>query len=67
MLGHTPHEHDVGHALKHPEAVDPARNPDGQAFAGELIDQGHQPKLAAIVGLGFHKVVGPDMIAPFRP
>jgi hypothetical protein len=30
-----------------------------------LINQRHQPQLAAIVGLGLNKVVGPDMIAPF--
>ena len=66
MLGHATHEHDVRHRLKHTEAVDPPRHPDGQAFAGELIDQCHQPQLAAIVGLGLHKVIGPDMIASFR-
>src|ERR1700690_1508885 len=45
VLGHAPHEHDVGHRLKHAEAVDPARHPDGQTFAGELVDQRHQPEL----------------------
>ena len=50
----------------HTEAVDPPRNPDGQAFAGELVDQRHQPDLAAIMGLGLDEVVGPDMIAPLR-
>ena len=63
----TPHEHDVGHDLQYAEAVDPARHPDGQAFAGELIDQGHQPELAAIVGLGLHEVVAPHVIASLRP
>jgi len=67
VFWHTPHQHDVGHRLEHTEAVDAARHPDGQAFAGELVDQGHQPELVAIVGLGLNKVVGPDMIAPFRP
>jgi hypothetical protein len=27
VLGHAPHEHDVGHRLKHAEAVDTARRP----------------------------------------
>ena len=67
VLGHVAHEHDVSHGLEHTEAVDPPRHPDGQAFAGELVDQRHQPELAAIVGLGLHEVVGPDMVAPLRP
>ncbi len=33
----------------------------------ELINQRHQPKLATIVSLNFHEVIGPDIIAPFRP
>ena len=66
MLGHAAHEHDVRDSLQHAEAVDPASHPDGQALARELVDQGHQPELATIMGLGFHKVIGPHMIAPFR-
>ena len=49
-----------------PKAVDPLGNPDRQAFPGELINQRHQPYLAAIVGPGLHKVIGPDMVAPLR-
>ena len=41
-----------GHGLKHTEAVDPARHPDGQTFPSKLINQRHEPELAAIVGLG---------------
>ena len=56
-------EYHVGHRLKDAEAVDPTRHPDRQAFPGELVDQGHQPKLAPIVGLRLDEVVTPDMIA----
>ena len=49
------------------QAVDPPRNTDRQAFPGELVDQRHQPDFAAIMGLGFDEVVGPDVIAPLRP
>ena len=59
-------EHDVGHCLQNTKAVDPARNSDRQTLARELVDQRHQPNFAAIVGLGFDEVVGPDMIAPLR-
>jgi hypothetical protein len=30
------------------------RHPDSLAFTSELVDHGHQPELAAIVGLGLH-------------
>ena len=56
VLRNATHEHDIRHGLKHTEAVDAACHPDGQAFAGILIIQRHQPKLAAIVGLGLHEV-----------
>ena len=67
MLRHAAHEHDVGHRFQHAEAVDPARHPDGQAFAGKLVNQCHQSELATIVGLGLDEVVAPYVIAPFRP
>ena len=35
----------------------------GQTFAGKLINQGHEPDAATIMGLGFDKVVAPDVIA----
>jgi hypothetical protein len=67
VFGYAAHEHDVSHGLEHTEAVDLARHPDGQTFAGELIDQGHQPELAAVVGLGLNEVVAPPRIASLRP
>jgi hypothetical protein len=60
-------EHHVGQRLNDAEAVDPSGNADGQALAGVFIDQGHQPNVAAIVGLTGHEVIAPDVIAPFRP
>ena len=41
-------------------------NPDRQTFPRELVDQRHQPNLAAIMGLGFDEVVAPHVIAAFR-
>ena len=43
--------------LMTPKAVDATGNPDRQAFPGELVDQRHEPELAAIMGLGFDEVV----------
>ena len=67
VLGNAAHEHDVSHRLKYTEAVDPACHPDSKAFTRELINQRHQPELAAIVSLSFHEVITPHMIAPLRP
>ena len=56
-------EHNVGQCFDDAKTVDAAGNPDGQAFASILIDQGHEPDAATIMGLGFDKVVAPDVIA----
>jgi len=66
VLWNAAHEHRVSHGLQNTQTVDPPGDPDRQTFPGELIDQRHQPHLAAIVGLGLHKVIGPDMVAPLR-
>lgn len=66
MLWDAAHQHHVSHGFQNTQAVDPPCNPDRQAFPGELIDQRHQPDFAAIVGLGLHQVVGPDMVAALR-
>ena len=64
---HSAFEHHIGHRLDDAEAVDTTGHLDRQTFPGELVDQCHQPKLAAIVGLRFDKVVAPNMIAMLRP
>ena len=61
------HQHDIGHGLQNTQAVDPPCHPDRQAFPGKLINQCHQADFAAIMGLGFDEVVGPDMVAALRP
>jgi hypothetical protein len=67
VLGDTSGEHHIGQCFDDAEAVDATSNPDGQAFAGVLIDQGHQPEPTAVMRLGFDKVVAPDMIAVLWP
>jgi hypothetical protein len=56
-------KHDVGQCFDDTKTVDATGNPDSQAFAGKFIDQGHQPDAATVMGLGFDKVVAPDVIA----
>ena len=59
-------QHRVSHGLQNTQAVNPSGDTDRKAFSGELVDQRHQPHLAAILGLGLHEVIGPDMVAPLR-
>ena len=67
VFGNTALDHHVGHGLDDGKAVDAAGNPDRQTFPGELVDQRHQPKLAAVMGLGLDKIVGPHMVAVLWP
>src|ERR1035437_5620351 len=62
VFGDAPHQHHVRHGLNHAQTVDPASNTDCQAFPRELVDQRHKPNLAAIMRLGFDKVVRPDVV-----
>src|SRR5271167_730891 len=62
----APDQHHISHRFQNPQTVDPAGNTDRQAFARELVDQRHKPNLAAIMRLGFDKVVRPDVVTSFR-
>jgi len=66
VFGNAPNQHHVCHGFQNTQAVDPPGDSDSQAFPGELVDQRHQPYLATIMGLGLHKVIGPDMVATLR-
>ena len=67
VFGDAADQHHIGHRFQDTEAVDPAGHPDRQTLPRELVDQRHQPDLAAVVGLGLDEVVRPDVIAPLRP
>jgi hypothetical protein len=47
--------------------IDPSSKPDRKALTDELIDQGHQPDTAAIMGRDLNKVEAPDVFWMFRP
>jgi hypothetical protein len=66
MFWDAPHQHHVRHGLNYTQAVDPASNTDCQAFARELVDQRHKTNLAAIMRLGFDKIVRPDVVIGLR-
>ena len=38
---HASDHHHLGYGLQYAQAVNPARRPDGPAFAGEFVDQRH--------------------------
>src|SRR5690606_22489113 len=40
---------------------------DGQALAGELVDDAQHPERPAIVGAVSDEVIRPDMVVPLRP
>jgi hypothetical protein len=63
VLRNAVDKHDVGQYFDDAKTVDATGNPDGQTFAGKLINQGHEPDTATIMGLGFDKVAAPDVIA----
>src|SRR3974390_2101504 len=45
------------------DRLEPARDPNGQALVGELVDNVEHAELASIVGALLDKVVRPDVIA----
>lgn len=67
VLRDTSGKHHIGHRFDDAKAVDTTSDPDCQAFTGVLIDQCHQADATAVVGLGLHEVVTPDVIAMLWP
>src|SRR6185503_5869255 len=46
---------------------EPARNDNGQAASGELVNHGEHAKAPPVLGAVLHEVVRPHVIGPFRP
>ena len=44
--------------------VELALDPDGQGFAGELVDDAQHPELSSFMGPPFDEVIGPDVVGP---
>ena len=60
-------QHGSSQGLNDANGIDPSGDPDRQGFAGEDVDQRHQPQATAIVGLGLDKIEAPEMVATLRP
>ena len=57
----------VGEYINDVDRLEPATDPDGQAFPGELVDDVEHAELPAIVGSVLDKVIGPDVIGVLGP
>ncbi len=67
MAGHTAQDEQVRESIDHIGPLELTSDPDGQAFAGELVDDVEHPDLPAIMGSCLHEVVGPDVVGMLRP
>ncbi len=47
------------------DGLEPAVHPEGEAFAGELVDDVEHPILPPLMGAILDEVVGPDMVGIF--
>lgn len=66
MARHAAQDKQVREHVDDVGRVELARNPDGQALPGELVDDIERAELAAIVRAVLDKVVRPDVIAVLR-
>ena len=53
--------------VDHVDCLEPAVDPDRQAFVRKLVEDVEHPVFAPVVGAVLHEVVGPDVIGMFRP
>ena len=60
-------DHCIGQHFDDLAAVDPAPHMDRQALPRVLVDQVQKAHRPSIMGVGTHEVVGPYVIASFRP
>ena len=67
MPGNATQDEQVRERIDDIDGFEPAVHPDGQALVGELVDDVEHAELASIVGAVLDEVVGPDMVAVFRP
>ena len=64
--GTTQHEQ-LRQQLDNIDGLEPARHPDGEAFARELIDRVEYPVLAPVMGAVLDEVIAPHMVCMLGP
>jgi hypothetical protein len=65
--GHAAHDKEPRQAVEHVIVTQLASDIDGQALAGEFVDECEHPQRPAITGARLHEVIRPHMIAMLRP
>jgi hypothetical protein len=66
VCGHAAQDEQIRQDIDHVRRFQLAGHPDGQAFAGEFIDDVDHRELAAVMGAVLDEVVGPDVVWPLK-
>jgi hypothetical protein len=67
VAGYAAQDEEIGQDIDHVDAFELTRDPDGQAFMGELVDNVEHPEAPPVMGALLEEVVGPHMIAMHGP
>ena len=67
MARNTAQDEEVRQDIDDIRRVEPASDPDAEAFVRELVDDIEHPDFAAIMRAVFHEVVGPHVVGMFGP
>lgn len=67
MARRSPQDEQVGEHVDDVDGLEPAADPDGDTFAGKLVDHVEHAVLSAIVGSVLNEVIGPDMVGVLWP
>ncbi len=65
--GDATHDEQVRQHVDDVSGFQPARDPDRQAFTGELVHHVQHAELATVPGAVLHKVISPDVVRPLWP
>ncbi len=60
-------EEQISKHFENDPGIEPAFNPDRQAFTRELVNNAQHPKRFSIMGSIHHEVITPDMVLVLRP
>jgi hypothetical protein len=67
VLGHTTQDEQVRQHIDNIDRFKPARDPNGQALMGELVDDVEQADFAPVMGALLEEVIGPDVVGALGP
>ena len=67
MAWHAAHNEEIRQDVDDIRRLQLPVDPDREAFAGELVDDGEPAQLPAVVGAVLDDVAGPDVVWPLGP